>query len=99
MSIQGFIGRDGLIASLAHLARIQASAFASGRKTGRKTIKTYRKRLAEEVLAEEGLTVGPRGNVIRTDLRGQLRRERRRGEISPRQQRKAIKAARRGDVA
>lgn len=70
------------------------SAFMSGRKIGRKTITTYAQRLAEE-----GLTVGPRGNVIRTDLRGQLRRERRRGEISPRQQRKAIKAARRGDVA
>ena len=41
----------------------------------------------------------PRGNLIRTDLRGQLRRDRRRGEISPRQQRIAIKASRRGGVA
>ena len=38
---------------------------------------------------------GPRGNLIRTDLRGQLRR----GEISPRQQRMALKASRRGGVA
>ena len=42
---------------------------------------------------------GPRGNLIRTDLRGQLRCERRRGEISPRQQRIALKASRRGGVA
>lgn len=42
---------------------------------------------------------GPRGNLIRTDLRGQLRRERRSGQISPRQQRIALKASRRGGVA
>jgi len=40
-----------------------------------------------------------RGNLVRTDLRGQLRRERRRDEISARQQRIAIKASRRGGVA
>ena len=42
---------------------------------------------------------GSRGNLIRTDLRGQRRCERRRGEISARQQRIAIKASRRGGVA